>query len=61
MEPERDQWSDDLWAAFDTLEAKLDHLHADVRAMREWMRIPRPECYPLEVHDEGRAERAQEE
>lgn len=61
MDDQERTWTDDLWAAFDTLEEKLDHLHEDVKAMREWMRIPRPECYPLEVHDEGRAERAQEE
>lgn len=30
----------------DRAESNADHLHDDVMAMREWMRIPRPGCYP---------------
>lgn len=28
------------------LSDNLDHLHADVTAVREVLRVPRPECYP---------------
>lgn len=31
---------------FDRLSANLDHMHADTVAIREVLRIPRPECYP---------------
>ena len=61
MEPEPEGELESWWDGLDRIESKLDHLHDDLVAMREWMRIPRPACYPLEVHDEGRAERGQEE
>jgi hypothetical protein len=30
----------------DQLSANLDHLHIDATAIREVLKIPRPECYP---------------
>lgn len=40
------------------MEANADHLHDDVMAMREWMRIPRPGCYPKHRRDKVRQARA---
>jgi hypothetical protein len=61
MEPERDDDTEDVFDAIDRLEWKLDHLHDDLVALREWCRIPRPACYGAAPVEEGRAERAGEE
>lgn len=50
-----------LAARLDVIEGQQAHMHADLVALREWCRIPRPECYPETPPDEERAERAQEE
>lgn len=54
-------WISDLSSAIISLDEKLDHLHDDVMAMREWMRIPRTACYPTEPAEKEGAERAGEE
>lgn len=60
-EPIPDQDGEDVYDALDRLEGMLDHIHADVRALRAHLGIPRPECYPEIETQEGRAPRAQEE
>lgn len=40
------------------LSGKLDHIHDDLVAVREWARIPRPECYPAPPPEPGRRRQA---
>lgn len=61
MNPAPDDQTEDVFDAIDRVEGKLDHLHDDLVALREWCRIPRPACYGAAPVEEGRAERAQEE
>jgi hypothetical protein len=46
------------------LEGKLDHIHADLVALRERALVPRPECYPHldeDADDDAGASAGQEE
>jgi hypothetical protein len=61
MQTQHDDDGEDIFDAIDRLENKLDHLHDDLVAIREWCRIPRPACYGAAPTEEGRAERAPEE
>jgi len=42
-----ERWSEGVQAIITTLLGSVDHIHDDLVGMREWMRIPRPECYPV--------------
>jgi hypothetical protein len=46
-------WTDAAELILNQVSASLEHLHDDVRAIREALHIPRPECYPPadDVHD----------
>lgn len=46
-------WTGAAELILDQLSAALEHQHEDLRAIREALHIPRPECYPPadDVHD----------
>jgi len=51
----------DVLGEVHVLTGMLEHIHADLRALRAHLGIDRPECYPETSPEDGRAERAEEE
>jgi hypothetical protein len=61
MTPTPDDDGEDIFEVVGRLENKLDHIHDDLAAIREWCRIPRPACYGAAPVEDERAPRAEEE